>query len=493
MPKDMIINYSPHEARVAVMESNGLVSELYFERLKEKGIVGNIYKGKVLKVLPSMDAAFVDIGVERAAFLYIDDVQPENVIFDEEEKTTPVGRNEKVKIDDLLSEKQDILVQVSKGPIGTKGARITSHISIPGRNLVYMPTVKTLGVSRQITTHEERLRLKETVNRLRPEKSGFIIRTVAEGRTEDDLRSDLNYLVSIWDDVLNRFQEREAPALLHSDLHVVFRSIRDILSPEIRRVIIDNKREYKNVKKFLDNYLPRYRSILEYFTKEVPIFDHYGIEAEIERALGQKVWLKSRGYLMIDQTEALTAVDVNTGRFVSQESREKTILKTNLEAVEELVYQLQLRNIGGIIIIDFIDMELPEHRQKVYNALKEQLKYDKMRSKILQISEMGLVEMTRKRDRENLARYLCDPCPYCEGKGRLKSVSTVSFEIFRELYRTRPKNRNGSFVVHVHPDVHDYLEAEIPTLQKIEKDLGHKVIFKTSNSLHHEQFELYEY
>lgn len=196
---------------------------------------------------------------------------------------------------------------------------------------------------------------------------------------------------------------------------------------------------------------------------------------------------------MIDQTEALTAIDVNTGRFVGQESREKTILKTNLEAVEELVYQLQLRNIGGIIIIDFIDMELPDHRQKVYNALKEQLKYDKMRSKILQISEMGLVEMTRKRDRENLTRYLCDPCPYCEGKGRLKSVSTVSYEIFRELYRTRPKNRNGSFVVHVHPDVHEYLEAEIPTLKKIEKDLGHKVIFKTSNSLHHEQFELYEY
>ncbi len=493
MPKDIIINYSPHEARVAVMESSGLVSELYYERLKEKGIVGNIYKGRVLRVLPSMEAAFVDIGVERAAFLYIDDVLPENVIFDDEEKPSPVKHNEKIKIEHLLTERQDILVQVSKGPIGTKGARITSHVSIPGRNLVYMPTVKTLGVSRQITSQEERLRLKETVNRLRPEKSGFIIRTVAEGRSEDDLRSDLNYLVSIWDDVLSRYQEREAPVLLHSDLHVVFRSIRDILSPEIRRVIIDNKNEFKNVKKFLNSYLPRYRSILEYFTKDVPIFDHYGIEAEIERALGQKVWLKSRGYLMIDQTEALTAIDVNTGRFVGQESREQTILKTNLEAVEELVYQLQLRNIGGIIIIDFIDMELSEHRQKVYNALKEQLKYDKMRSKILQISEMGLVEMTRKRDRENLTRYLCDPCPYCEGKGRLKSVSTVSYEIFRELYRTRPKHRNGSFVVHVHPDVYEYLEAEIPTLQEIEKELGQKVVIKTSNSLHHEQFELYEY
>ncbi|MBF0279159.1 MAG: Rne/Rng family ribonuclease [SAR324 cluster bacterium] len=492
MPKDMIINYSPHEARVAVME-NGLVSELYYERLKEKGIVGNIYKGKVLKVLPGMEAAFVEIGVERAAFLYIDDVLEDNSVIDEEGRRPRSGRDPKIKIERLLKEGQEILVQVSKGPIGTKGARITSHISIPGRNLVYMPTVKTLGVSRQITSYDERQRLKEIVNRLRPEKSGFIIRTVAEGRSEDDLRSDLNYLVSTWDEIQRHHQERQAPALLHSDLHVVFRSIRDILSPEIRRLIIDDKEQYKNIKKFLNTYLPRYRSVLEYFTKDVPIFDHYGIEAEIERALGQKVWLKSGGYLVIDQTEALTAIDVNTGRFVGQESHEQTILKTNLEAVEELVCQLQLRNIGGIIIIDLIDMELSEHRQKVYNALKEQLKHDKTRSKILQISEMGLVEMTRKRDRENLARYLCDPCPYCEGKGRLKSASTVSYEIFRELYRSQQKKGNGSYVVHVHPDVYEYLGAETNTLNEIEKDLGQKITFKMSNNLHHEQFELYQY
>lgn len=487
----MIVNYSPHEARVAIME-NGLVSELYYERLREKGIVGNIYKGKVLKVLPGMEAAFVDIGVERAAFLYIGDVLPGNVIFDDDD-VPPPKRDEKIKIEHLLKENQEILVQVSKGPIGTKGARITSHISIPGRNLVYMPTVKTLGVSRQITSYEERQRLKEVVERLRPKKAGFIIRTVATGRSEDDLRSDLNYLVSIWDEVLRRYHELEAPALLHSDLHVVFRSIRDILSPEIRRLIIDNHEQYQEIKKFLKTYLPRHRSVLEYFTKEVPIFDHYGIEAEIERALGQKIWLKSGGYLVIDQTEALTAVDVNTGRFVGQESHEQTILKTNLEAVEELVYQLQLRNIGGIIIIDFIDMQLPENRQRIYNALKEQLKHDKTRSKILQISEMGLVEMTRKRDRENLARYLCDPCPYCEGKGRLKSVSTVSYEIFRELYRAPKKKREGSFVVHVHPDVYEYLQAETTILEEIENDLGQQIIFKVSNHFHQEQFELYEY
>lgn len=491
----MIINYSPYEARVAVMES-GLVSELYYERLREKGIVGNIYKGKVVKVLPGMESAFVDIGVERAAFLYIDDILSEDVILDDGETTSPPPRNKKeakVPIDKLLKEGQDVLVQVSKGPIGTKGARITSHISIPGRNLVYMPTVRTLGVSRQITSQEERQRLKEVVNRLRPERSGFIIRTVAEGRSEDDLRSDLNYLVSIWDDIIKKYQELEAPALLHSDLDVVFRSIRDVLSPEVRRLIIDSKEQYREIKQFLNLYMPRYRSVLEYFTKDVPIFDHYGIEAEIERALSHKVWLKSGGYLVIDQTEALTAVDVNTGRFVGQESHEKTILKTNLEAVEELVYQLQLRNIGGIIIIDLIDMDSSEHRQIVYNALKEQLKHDKTRSKILQISEMGLVEMTRKRDRENLTRYLCDPCPYCEGKGRTKSVSTVSYEIFRELYRSSHKNRNGSYVVYVHSDVYEYLDSETSTLEEIEKDLGQKVTFKVANSLHHEQFELYEY
>ncbi len=490
--KDIIINYTPHETRIAVME-HGQVAELYYERQKERGIVGNVYKGKVLKVLPGMEAAFVDIGVERAAFLYIDDILPDDVLFNASESQNSFRKDDRPPIEDLIEEGQDILVQVAKGPIGTKGARITNHISLPGRNLVYMPAVTTLGVSRQITDSEERQRLKEVINRLRPEKAGFIIRTVAEGRAEDDLKSDLNYLVSLWDGIVQQFQELEAPALLHGDLDVIFRSIRDILSPEIRRMIIDDKLQHKEVKGFLKTFLPRYCSILEYFTKDVPIFDHYGIEAEIDRALGQKVWLKSGGSLVIDQTEALTTIDVNTGRFVGQESHEKTILKTNLEAVEELVYQLQLRNIGGIIIIDFIDMEVNEHKQRVYQALKEQLKHDKARSKILQISEMGLVEMTRKRDRENIARYLCDPCPYCEGTGRIKSISTISYEIFRELYRSRPRNKNGSMVVYIHPDVQEYLLNEPDLTKEVEQSLGQSVTFKPMGTLHHEQFEVYVY
>ncbi|MBF0240788.1 MAG: Rne/Rng family ribonuclease [SAR324 cluster bacterium] len=490
--KDIIINYTPHETRVAIIE-DGLLSEIHYERQKERGIVGNIYKGKVLKVLPGMEAAFVDIGEEKAAFLYVDDVLPEEA-FSNDPDVASSSKKEKRVIEELLQEGQDVLVQVSKGPISTKGARITSHVSLPGRNLVHMPTTDTLGVSRQITDDKERGRLKEIVNRLRPDKAGFIIRTVAENRDEDDLRSDINYLVSLWATILKKFNELPAPALLHTDLDIIFRTIRDMLSREVRKFVVDNKNQFKDVQTFIKTYLPRYYSLLEYFTKNVPIFDHYGIESEIDRALGQKVWLKSGGYLIIDQTEALTAVDVNTGRFVGKESHEKTILKTNLEAAEELVYQLQLRNIGGIIIIDFIDMEVAQHRQMVYQALKDQLRHDKARSKILQISEMGLVEMTRKRDRENLSRYLCDPCPYCEGKGQIKSLSTVSYDIFREIYRSCKRRSRGSVVIFVNPDVYEYLQSEaLNDIKQIEGDIGQTVSFKPLEELHQEQFELYEY
>ena len=284
---------------------------------------------------------------------------------------------------------------------------------MPGRNLVYIPGSKTLGVSRQIADERERDRLKNIVNRLKPEDAGFIIRTVAENRSEDDLHSDINYLISLWEDIREKYQTQEAPSLLHSDLNVIFRTLRDLFSSDIKKLVVDHKEEYKEIKNFVRSYLPRYGSVVEHYSRRDPIFDHYNIEMEIERALSPKVWLRSGGSLVINQTEALTAIDVNTGRFVGKESHEKTILRTNLEAAEEVVYQLQLRNIGGIIIIDFIDMELQQHRQMVYQALKDHLRNDKARSKILQISEMGLVEMTRKRDRENLSRYLCDPCPYC--------------------------------------------------------------------------------
>jgi ribonuclease G len=504
MSREIIINHTSQETRVAVMEES-VLTELYHEREKEKGVVGNIYKGKVLKVLPGMESAFVNIGLEKASFLYVDDVLPDFTIYDDFDETngdrptfqqSSAARKEKrPPIDQLIKEGQEILVQVSKGPIGTKGARITGHLSIPGRNLVFMPNMDSVGVSRQITEEGERQRLKEIVNRLRPAGTGFIIRTVAEDRKEEEFRSDINFLVSLWDSILQKYGETSAPALVYEDLNITYRIIRDMLSSEVNRLLVDDEEEFRRIKGFLREFLPRYTSSLEYFRRRQPIYDYFGIEEEIDRALSQKVWLKSGGYLIIDQTEALTAVDVNTGRFVGKASHEDTILKTNLEAVKELVYQLKLRNIGGIIIIDLIDMETPQNRQKVYQALKEELKNDKARSKILQISEIGLVEMTRKRDRENLGRQLSTGCPYCDGTGRIKSLSTISYELFREIARLiKTQKRLGPLTINVHPDVADYLfTEESKYLEILQEKVGRKFTVRSIDSFHHEQFEVFEF
>lgn len=504
MAKEIIINHTTLETRVAVMD-NSLVTELYHEREKERGVVGNIYKGKVLKVLPGMESAFVDIGLDKASFLYVDDVLADFTTYDEFDENDgerpSFGHNgqrnkdKQTPIEQLVKEGQEVLVQVSKGPIGTKGARITGHLSIPGRNLVHMPTMDSVGVSRQISDDQERQRLKEIVKRLRPAKSGFIIRTVAEGRQEDEFRSDINFLVSLWDNILRKYSDSKAPALVHQDLSITFRVIRDLLSHEVKRLVIDDEEEYRKIRGFLWEYLPKYGSIVTHYHRKRPIFDYYGIEEEIDRAMSHKVWLRSGGYLVFDQTEALTAIDVNTGRFVGKASHEETILKTNLEAVQEIVYQLKLRNIGGIIIIDLIDMESLQNRQRVYQALKEELKHDKARSKILQISEIGLVEMTRKRDRENLGWLLCVTCPYCEGTGRIKSNSSITFELFRELERMWLANRKlGSLTINVHPDVADHLfTEESDYLERMQEKIGQQFTIRSIHSFHHEQFEIYEF
>lgn len=504
MSREIIINQALQETRVAVMEG-GVVTELYHERERERGVVGNIYKGKVLKVLPGMESAFVDIGLEKASFLYVDDVLQDFSVYDDYDESNgdrpvpvhshPKGKDKRPPIDQLLKEGQEILVQVSKGPIGTKGARITGHISLPGRNLVFMPTMENVGVSRQISDDSERQRLKSIVNNLKPDKSGFIIRTVAEGREEEEFRSDINFLLSLWDTILRRYSESKAPAEVYQDLSITFRVIRDLLSRDVRRLVVDDDEAFRDINRFLRAYLPRYTSILERHRRREPVFEHYGVEEVIDRALSQKIWLKSGGYLVINQTEALTAVDVNTGRYVGKASHEETILKTNLEAVQELVYQLKLRNIGGIIIIDFIDMESSQNRQRVYQALKEELKHDKARSKILQISEIGLVEMTRKRDRENLERLLSARCPYCSGTGRIKSMSTIVFEMFREIDRYRQQNRKPSgLTVNVHPDIADYLhDEERETLERLQGVLGQRINVRAVDSFHHEQFEIFEF
>lgn len=506
MAKKIIINHAKHEIRVALLE-DGMVSELFYEREKNKSVVGNIYKGRVLKVLPGMESAFIDIGLEKAAFLYVDDirtddevdVEPDEALVDDEEggvkRSSGKPKKNRPEIGQLIKEGQDIMVQVSKGPIGTKGARITCNITLPGRNLVFMPHVNNVGVSRQIRDEKERARLRKIVSSVKPEGTGFIVRTVAAGRSEEEFQNDVDYLISTWTEVERKFKTYKSPAILYEDLNLTFRTIRDMLSPEVESLDIDDPAEYEKLKKHLNTYLPKYSGILKLFKRKVLIFDHYGISLEIDRALSRKVWLKSGGYLVIDQTEALTAIDVNTGSFTGSSSHEDTILTTNLESAVEIVHQLKLRDIGGIIIIDFIDMESMENRQKVFNLLKEELKKDKARTKVLPISEMGLVEMTRKRNRENLGRYLREACPYCDGRARIKSPATMIYEVYREIARlTKEADPPENLLLGLHPDLAEYLEVEeMDTFRSMEKLLKGTLSLQTSERYHHEQFELFEF
>jgi len=502
MANELVINTTSHETRIALIE-NGTIAELYIERSRVRGIVGNIYKGRVIRVLPGMQAAFVDIGIEKAAFLYVADVfeaiEDYENFMDVNEKKENGGEGEGQAqglsplhpIEELLQEGQEILVQVSKEPIGTKGARITSHISLPGRHLVYMPTVDHVGVSRRIENEPERERLKEVVERIKPNAGGFIIRTVSEGKSEEDLLTDMQYLTKLWEEIVKKNEKAHAPCLIHSDLDVTQKVVRDILSEDVDRIVVDAKPEYDKVVQFISTFMPKIKYSIELYEENEPIFDHFGLEVEISRALGRKVWLKSGGYIIIEQTEALTAVDVNTGRYVGKHNLEDTILKTNLEAVKEIAYQLRLRNIGGIIIIDFIDMEKEVNRDKVFTALEEALKADKSKTNILKMSELGLVEMTRKRVRESIGRLMCEPCPYCEGLGYIKSKTTVCQEIFRELRREMLDVHGSKVILTVHPQVADLLyDEERKGLEDLEKRFKKRITVRAKPGFHQEQFEV---
>jgi ribonuclease G len=499
MGSELVINTTSHETRIALIE-NGTIAELYIERSRIKGIVGNIFKGRVIRVLPGMQAAFVDIGMEKAAFLYVADVfdaiEEYETFLDANEKKEESGEGREFQpvmhpIEDLLQEGQELLVQVSKEPIGTKGARITSHISLPGRHLVYMPTVDHVGISRRIEDETERERLREIVERIKPAGSGFIVRTVSEGKSEEDLASDLRYLTQLWDEIVGRKENAGVPSLIHSDLDVTQKVVRDILTDQVDRIVVDAKPEHDKIVQFITTFMPKMKYSIELYEEDEPIFDHYGLEVDISRALGRKVWLKSGGYIIVEQTEALTAIDVNTGRFVGKHNLEDTILKTNLEAVKEIAYQLRLRNIGGIIIIDFIDMEKEVNREKVFTALEEALKSDKSKTNILKISELGLVEMTRKRVRESLGRMLCEPCPYCEGRGYVKSKLTICHELFRELRREMLDIRGSKVMLTVHPQVADLLyDEERKGLEELEKRFKKNITIRAKPGFHQEQFEI---
>ncbi|MDY0301873.1 MAG: Rne/Rng family ribonuclease [Trichlorobacter sp.] len=501
MSSELVINVTSLETRLALIEK-GTIAELYIERTREKGIIGNIYKGKVVRVLPGMQAAFVDIGLEKAAFLYVADVfdaieEFENMMddgkktdMDEEEETAPEFRVLH-PIEELLQEGQELLVQVSKEPIGTKGARITSHISLPGRHLVYMPAVDHVGISRRIEDEEERERLREMVERLRQPGCGFIVRTAAEGKSEEDMKADILYLSKVWAEINRKKEKAAVPSLVHADLDVVQKVVRDIVSDDVNRIMVDSEADQERIVQFMSTFMPKMKSSVELYEEEEPIFDYYGLEVEISRALGRKVWLKSGGYIIIEQTEALTAIDVNTGRFVGKHNLEDTILKTNLEAVKEISYQLRLRNIGGIIIIDFIDMEKETNRDKVYAALEEALKGDKSKSNILKISELGLVEMTRKRVRESIGRMMCEPCPYCEGRGYVKSKTTICHEIFREVRREMLDIRGTKVLLTVNPQIADLLyDEERRGLEELEKKYRKHITVRAKPGFHQEQFEV---
>ena len=506
MATELVINASSHETRIALIE-NGTIAELHIERARERGIIGNIYKGRVIRILPGMQAAFVDIGLEKAAFLYVADVfddieeyesllynnekAPESNVGDEDLENDRHDFRPLHPIEELLQEGQELLVQISKEPIGTKGARITSHISLPGRHLVYMPTVDHVGISRRIEDEEERERLRLAVEGLKQPGSGYIVRTVSEGKSEDDLLSDMQYLSTLWSEITKRGENTAAPCLIHSDLDVVQKVVRDIVTEQLDKIIVDSKPDYDRIIQFIATFMPMMKYSIELYDNEEPIFDRFGLEVEISRALGRKVWLKSGGYIIIEQTEALTAIDVNTGRFVGKHNLEDTILKTNLEAVKEIAYQLRLRNIGGIIIIDFIDMEKEVNRDKVFTALEDAMKGDKSKTNILKISDLGLVEMTRKRVRESIGRMMCEPCSYCEGRGYIKSKTTVCHEIFRELRREMLNSYGNKAVVSVNPQVADLLyDEERRSLEELEKRFKKRITVRAKPGFHQEQFEI---
>src|SRR3954449_5983896 len=496
MSREIVINAAKHESRIAVLD-DGQVVELWVERTRHRTIVGNIYKGRVTKVLPGMQSAFVDLGLERDAFLYVSDVVEDLEEFDNADSTddltlddVPQQRAE-ASISDLLREGQEIVVQVSKDTIAGKGARITSHITLPGRFLVYMPTVNHIGVSRRIENEGERTRLKEILDRIRPAGSGgFIVRTAGEEREEDEFRADLKYLTELWEQIRRRAEKASAPTTIHNDLDLVLRTIRDVLGPEFKSVWVDDIDQYQRIVEFLNQIQPNLVSRVRLYRRDEPIFDEFGVEGEIAKALKSKVWLKSGGYIVINQTEALVAIDVNTGKYVGKKNLEETVFKTNLEAAKEIVRQIRLRDLGGIIVLDFIDMEEPNNRARLFETLENEIKKDRSKTKILQISEFGLIEMTRKRVRQSLERSLTQACPYCAGSGRIKSNTTIALEIWRELMKLRDLHEGQDVIVRVNPVVYSSMQPGDPIFEETERNLGIHLVFKPDDSLHHEQFDV---
>jgi ribonuclease G len=543
--REIIINAFPLEVRVALLE-DGALAEFYLEREERGGLAGNIYKGRVTRVLPGMQAAFVDIGLEKAGFLHVSDFQTDaeslgsvaEVIGEGEVETEPsaeasslldtdlgsvleacngsveaatvavesqrsaeskqsrVRRNgrqrHRVPIEQQLKRGQEIIVQVAKEPIGTKGPRLTSFISLPGRYLVYTPSSRHIGISRRIESAEERARLRAAIKELGGSHGGFIVRTACEGVSKREIQRDVSFLTKLWSSILKASETAPPASLLYSDLDVALRIVRDLFSSDVDRLWCDDPATYNRIVEFVQTYMPRLRARVSLYEAVEPIFDHFAVEPQIERALERKVWLKSGGYLVFDQAEALTAIDVNTGRFVGKRNQDETVLRTNLEAVEEIVKQLRLRNIGGIIIVDLIDMAREADRKRVSEALSQALKRDKARTSMLKISELGLVQMTRKRTRESLEEMLTETCPRCNGRRVVKSVATLAADVLRGIQRAAGRNPHTDLLVaKVNPEVARYLyDVGGKALQTTEELLGIKIVLRSSSDLEPGTFEV---
>lgn len=528
---------------MALLE-DGSLTEFYLERGEHRGLAGNIYKGKVTRVLPGMQAAFVDIGLDKAGFLHVSDFRDAvetfgsaaDVIGDEDVESdsagelsggqadseieivdeaapsangaAPEGRRSRggrgrrrrrpqagrsrAPIEHQLRRSQEIIVQIAKEPMGTKGARLTSSISIPGRHLVFMPMSNHLGISRRISSAEERTRLRNAVNEIRPSEGGFIIRTACEGVSNREIQNDVQFLTKLWASILLTSETTKPASMLYNDLDLALRTVRDLFSSDVEKLWCDDEEVYERIVQFVQTYMPRLRSRVTLYDGAEPLFDRFKIESQIERALDSKVELKSGGYLVIDHAEALTAIDVNTGRFVGKRDQEETVVKTNLEAADEVVKQLRLRNIGGIIVVDFIDMARESDRKRVTDVLAEALKRDRARATMSRISDLGLVQMSRKRTRESLEALLTDPCPRCHGRRVVKSIATLAAEVLRGIYRDARRRRSGDMVIaHVNPEIARYLyDVGAPALENLEHRLRLKIVLRSKESLEAGSFEL---
>ncbi len=496
MSEELLINVTPQETRIAYVE-NGMLQEVHIERAKRRGLVGNIYSGKVSRVLPGMQAAFIDIGLERTAFLHASDIAAnhQKLIKNNGDDKTSEGIAD---ISDLLTEGQQVIVQVVKDPIGTKGARLTTSISIPSRYLVLISDTDHIGVSQKIESDEERQRLKDIISKHHSEhpeyQSGYIVRTVAEGISEEDICKDIVFLEKLWEAVKTKSTQsshKKVINLLHEDLPLVMRTMRDLSGTDIQKIRIDSRETFKRVEKFSKKFIPEVANCIEYYPGERPIFDLYGVDDEIRKSLEPKVQLKSGGYLIIDQTEAMTTIDVNTGAFVGHRNLEETIFKTNLEATQAICRQVRLRNLGGIIIIDFIDMVDEEHKRQVLRGLEKMLLKDPEKTNISEVSSLGLVQMTRKRTRESLEHILCEVCPTCQGRGSIMTVETVCYEIFREILReSRQFDAKNYLVLAAEAVVDNLLDDESSGVAELEEFIGKSIRFQIETEYSQEQFDV---